>query len=229
MFELPDEENQRPEDLLTRRSNAACLSEAELEQYLHNRLSGVTRESIEEHLLYCQACLDRVTEEEAFASSFRVAARRIEDETLRAAYSGSRQSPLGRLWTWIRRPAGTLSLVFTGAAAVLILIALPSLRPGPAVDVRLAAERGLASTLANPAPAGRLLRLNLDTSGLPETPLRVEVAGPGNQILARSTATPVAGLLRWEMGRSLESGTYWVRLYEPAPGELLREFALIVK
>lgn len=229
MFELPEEDNQRPEDLLARRSNAACLSEEELEQYLHNRLSGVTRESIEEHLLYCQSCLDRVTEEEAFASSFRVAARRIEDETLRAAYAGVPQGPLAKLWNWIRRPAATLSLVFAGAAAVLILIALPSFRPGPPIDITLVAERGLASSLAAPAPAGRLLCLNLDTSGLPELPLRAELAGAGNQIFARSTATPAAGKIRWELGRSLESGTYWVRLYGPSPGILLREFALVVK
>lgn len=229
MFELPSEDDHKSEDLLTRRANTTCLSEAEVEQYLLDRLSGTTRESIEEHLLFCQSCLDRVIEEESFATSFRIAARRMEEANLRAAFSGPPPGRLARLWNWVRRPAGTtISLVFAGAVAALALVALPALYQAPAVDVSLVAERGLASGFSAPAPAGRRLRLNLDTTGLPETPLRLELAGPANYIIARSTAPPAAGL-RWDLGRSLDKGTYWVRLYRSSPDKLLREFALIVK
>jgi hypothetical protein len=229
MFELPSEDDHKSEDLLTRRANTTCLSEVELEDYLHDRLSGTTRESIEEHLLVCHACLDLVIEEESFAGSFRVAARRIETSSLRAAFAGPPPGRFARLWNWVRRPAGTtFSLVFAGAVATLALVALPALYQAPAVDVSLVAERGLASGFSAPASAGRRLRLNLDTTGLPETPLRLELAGPANHIIAGSTAASPTGL-RWDLGRSLDKGTYWVRLYKSNPDTLLREFVLIVK
>lgn len=230
MFEFPSEDEFQPEDLMTRRSNAVCLSEAELEQYLHNRLSGTTRESIEEHLLCCQSCLDRVTEEETFAASFQVAARRIEVERLRAAYSGDASGWVARLWNRIRHPSGTaLSLAFAASFAVLVLVALPEFRRGPTLDVSLVAARGLSSTLSQPVEPGRRLRLNLDTTGLPETTVRLELAGAANHITARSTATPAGGQLTWDLGRGLDTGTYWVRVYQIKPDSLLREFALVVK
>jgi len=230
MFELPSEDEFQPEDLMTRRSNAACLSDSELEQYLHNRLSGTTRESIEEHLLYCHTCLDRVTEEETFAASFRAAARRIEDESLRAAYSNSSIAWFARLWNRIRRPGGAaLSLAFAGVVAVLIVVALPEFSRRPALDVQLVAARGISSSLSEPVEAGRRLRLNLDTTGLPDTVVRLELASAANHIIARSTATPAGGKLIWDLGRGLATGTYWVRVYQAKPDALLREFALVVK
>lgn len=230
MFEVPSEDDHKSEDLLTRRANTTCLSEAELEDFLHDRLSGTTRESIEEHLLYCQSCLDRVMEEESFAASFRIAARRMEEANLRAAFSGPPQGRLARLWNWIRRPTGTsLGLVFAGAVAALALVALPTFHRAPPLDVSLVAERGLASGFSSPAAAGRRLRLNLDTTGLPETAFRLELAGPANQIIARSTASSSAAGLRWDLGRGLDRGNYWVRVYKSNPDTLLREFALIVK
>ena len=102
MFELSPDDERKPEDLLTRRSSEACLSEIELEDFLHNKLSGTTRECVEEHLLFCRACLDRVEEEEQFASSFRAAARRMEEESLKAAFDGPRPG------AWVRdRPIRT--------------------------------------------------------------------------------------------------------------------------
>ena len=44
------EDDGAQEGLLTRRSAQNCLTDHELEEYLFNRLSGVTREVIEEHL-----------------------------------------------------------------------------------------------------------------------------------------------------------------------------------
>ena len=97
------------------------------------------------------------------------------------------------------------------------------------MDVTLVAERGLASRLSAPAESGRPLRLNLDATGLPQATLRVEHAAPGNEIVLNSTAPATEGVLRWDLGRSLSAGSYWVRLYQQNPNTLLREFALTVK
>ncbi len=230
MFELPSEDDRRPEELLTRRANSTCLSESELNDFLHNRLSGTTRESVEEHILCCQSCLDRVEEEEAFTASFRTAARRIEEEDLKASYAGPRPGWLGRLWNRIRRPSRTeSSLVLVFAATLVTIVVVPAMRTGPPMDVTLVAERGLSARFSAPAESGRPLRLNLDATGLPQGILRVELAGPRNVILLNSTAPVSGSVVRWDLGRSLKAGSYWVRLYQHTPDTLLREFALTVK
>jgi hypothetical protein len=229
MFELPSEDDRRPEDLLTRRANSTCLSEAELEDFLQNRLSGTTRESVEEHILVCQTCLGRVEAEEEFTASFRVAARRIEDEDLNAAYTGSRPGWFSRLWKRISHPSRTESSLVLVFAAMLTLVVVPVLRTPSAMDVSLVAERGLASSLSAAAESGRPLKLNLDATGLPRGTLRMELAGQGGEILLSSTAPVSGNVVRWDLGRSLTAGVYWVRLHQQNPDTLLREFALTVK
>ncbi len=230
MFEMPSEDDRQPEELLTRRANSTCLSESELNDFLHGRLSGTTRESVEEHILFCQSCLDRVEEEEAFTASLRTAVRRIEEEDLKAAYAGPRPSWPARLWGRIRAPSRTeSSLVLAFAAIMVTLVVAPSLRQGPVMDVTLVAERGLSSRFSAPAESGRPLRLNLDATGLPQATLRVELAASGNAILLSSTAPASGGVLRWDLGRSLKAGNYWVRIYQQNPDNLIREFALTVK
>ena len=230
MFELPSDDEKQSEELLTRRANSACLSEAELDDFLHDRLSGTTRESVEEHLLYCGSCLDRVEAEETFTAAFRTAARRIEAERLKTAFSGPKPNWAARVWDWLRRPYGVgLGLAMVGAVAAVSLLVIPAMRQRPVMEVTLMAERGLSSSFSPSAGSGRLLRLNLDATGLPGAALRVELAGPGNQIIARSTASVAEGQLRWDLGRSLDTGSYWVRLYQQNPDTLLREYALTVK
>lgn len=225
----PDDERKR-EDLLTRRSNAACLSETELEAFLHNRLSGTTRECVEEHLLVCPACLDRVEEEEQFAASFRTAARRIEDESLKAAFDGPRPGVWARFAAWLRRPLGAgIGLAFVGAVAVLTVAVAPSLRDRPSMEVTLLAERGLAASAGSGAEAGRPLRLNLDAAGLPGQTLELELATMNNSIVLESQGTAIGNVIRWDLGRGLDAGAYWVRIYHPPDNTLLREFALNVK
>jgi anti-sigma factor RsiW len=76
------------ERLLIRRSARKCLTEKEIEDFLFDRLSGVTREAVEEHLLVCEACQDRISMEEEFVGTFRRAARVIECEELERAFGG---------------------------------------------------------------------------------------------------------------------------------------------
>lgn len=86
MTSLGWEDDGTREGLMLRRSVEKCLTEAEIEDYLANRLSGVTREVIEEHLLVCSSCLDCVEQEEEFAEAFRTAALREEAVELERAY-----------------------------------------------------------------------------------------------------------------------------------------------
>lgn len=230
MFELPPDDERKPEDLLTRRSSEACLTEVELEDFLQNRLSGTTRECVEEHLLVCAACLDRVEEEDQFAACFRTAARRLEDEDLKAAYAGPRAGAWNRLVAWLKRPFGAgVGLAVVAATAVLTVTLAPSLRQEPAMEISLRAERGLAASAGPAAEAGRPLKLNLDAAGLPGTTLKLELATINNSLVLQSRAAATGNTIRWDLGRGLEPGIYWVRIYQPFDNSLLREFALNVK
>jgi hypothetical protein len=180
--------------------------------------------------MFCQACLDRVEEEEQFASSFRAAARRMEDESLKAAFDGPRPGAWTRVWAWLRRPFGAgVGLAFVGAAAVLTLAVAPSLREQPAMELTLLAERGLAASAGPEAEAGRPLKLNLDASGLPGQTLELELATMNNTVVLESQGVATGNIIRWELGRGLNAGTYWVRVLQPQDNTLLREFALTVK
>ncbi|QOY90076.1 zf-HC2 domain-containing protein [Paludibaculum fermentans] len=88
MTSLGWEDDGAQEGLMLRRSVGKCLTEAEMEDYLANRLSGVTREVIEEHLLVCAKCLDSVEQEEEFAGVFRSAAMQVEAEEMEKSFSG---------------------------------------------------------------------------------------------------------------------------------------------
>ncbi|WP_321478098.1 zf-HC2 domain-containing protein [uncultured Paludibaculum sp.] len=87
------EDDGAQEGLMLRRSVGKCLTEAEIEDFLSNRLSGVTREVIEEHLLVCSKCLDAVEQEEEFANAFRAAAVRLESEDLEKSYVSEAPPP----------------------------------------------------------------------------------------------------------------------------------------
>ncbi|MBN9662663.1 MAG: zf-HC2 domain-containing protein [Acidobacteria bacterium] len=88
MTSLGWEDDGAQEGLMLRRSVGKCLTEAEMEDYLANRLSGVTREVIEEHLLVCSKCLDSVEQEEEFAALFRSAAMQMEAEEMEKSFLG---------------------------------------------------------------------------------------------------------------------------------------------
>lgn len=88
MTSLGWEDDGAQEGLMLRRSVGKCLTEAEMEDYLANRLSGVTREVIEEHLLVCAKCLDSVEQEEEFAALFRTAAMQMEAEEMEKSFAG---------------------------------------------------------------------------------------------------------------------------------------------
>jgi hypothetical protein len=217
---------------LAQRSSAVCLTEAEVEDFVFQRLSGVTRETVEEHLLYCRECLDRVEQEESFVTAFRHAARELENKDLHRAYSGGPWKRIGAAWKALWGSLGGRNRWFLalGAAALATttVIVIPLRRgPEPAVALDLEVHRGAAQPIAAIAPAGRTLRLHLDAAGLPPGRCRVEIVTDRGQRRAGSVATISEEHVTWS-SPSLAPGSYWVRLYGEPGGEPLREYALRV-
>ena len=190
-----------------------CHADAEdLERYSMGASSPEEIAPIEEHLLICEDCRNRLRETDGFLNSVQMAARQWRRDE-RAATGRSRNIP-----SWLPMLAAVCGLV-------LIAVAIRGVRPrGPAVAVSLTALRGAGA--GNIGPSGRELKLQPDLTGLVEAPAyRLEIVDP--------TGRPVrlAALARTQGGvnvPALGAGLYFVRLYLPA-GNLLREYGLEIR
>lgn len=222
------DEDDGQEGLLTRRSSEYCLSAEEVEDYLFNRLSGVTREAVEEHLLVCESCRSRVEEEERFIEAARSAAGKFETESLLRQMEG--QAAIGASQSRSPRPLHWMAMAAT--AAVLLIggsLTYRMLHPEPALEVSLRAERSGSERTQEPV-AGEKLLLSADLRGLPPlSQYRWSIVDSQGVPVAGGTIEARGESGRIELARGLPAGTYWVRLHEPESGVLLREFGLVVR
>jgi hypothetical protein len=194
------------------------LIEEDLEQYCLGSLVEVGCARLEEHVLLCETCRDRLTETENFVASMREASRQRSGSHVKDRAAGV---IAGR----IRRPSWPGQLASVLLAAMLAVCALVwSGRQSNTVAlpfaVELAAVRGAAP---GPVPAGRPLLLKLDLTGLSDgQPFAGEVVdASGVRVAQFSVGAPV-------QLKALPPGGYFVRIYRSSR-ELLREYALTVK
>jgi hypothetical protein len=195
--------------------------EEHLEEYSRGTLSDEEAERLEEHLLVCAACQDRLAELDAFVDATRQAARQVQAEPPSALEDGLRG--LSRLAG--KPPA----LVMLGAGLLIAVTLTPRLwHSGVAAEVfpvRLEAVRG-PGPLAARAPASRPLALTLDLAGVSGSPTyRVEIVDARGAPAFERTVPGNGGDTVNVAGVRLPVGRYWVRVYEPSGG-LLREYGI---
>ena len=184
---------------------------ADLESYSMGTSSVEETARIEEHLLICEDCRNRLREGEDFLNSMQVAARQSRRDETTAERRG------WKFPAWLP--------VLAACALVLIVVAIYAVRPAaPAVAVSLTALRG--SGAGSIAPAGRELTLQPDLTGLPDVPAyRLEIVDRTGRSV-RLAALPRTQAAVTVPG--LGAGQYFVRLYPPA-GNLLREYGLEIR
>lgn len=197
--------------------------EENLERYSMATLPEAEAEILEEHLLICPLCQERLTESDEYVCAMRTAASK-----LRAGDSSS----------W-RRSLVPPKLAWAGAAAIsliLLLLAsgywhLPRTRNSPPVAVVLQTVRGADGLGGAKAPMNFPLALEADLSGLPiVTAFRLEVVDAQGVLVRRLDLKPEGGRLLAKVPGGLTRGRYWVRLHTAEPDhELLREYALQVE
>ena len=201
-------------------------SEDQLESYALGRLPQQELAPLEEHLLVCEACQDRLREVDSFIAAFREAVRREEPQAA--------ATPASDLWgmipRWLRLVAGWRTPVWGAALAALLLIALvvPSRDGGRYEEVSLRALRGPAAAEAATASSSHLLELRLDLRGIPPLPAyRVEVVTEEGRVRFAAKASASGDELRVRLDSRLSTGRYWVRVStDSAAPELLREYGL---
>jgi hypothetical protein len=167
---------------------------------------------IEEHLLICEDCRNRLRETAGFVNSVQMAARQWRRDE-RAARGHGWSIP-----AWFPVLAAVCGLV-------LIAVAIRVVRPhGPAVAVSLTAFRGAGA--GSIGPSGRELTLQPDLTGLAEAPAyRLEIVDQTGRPVRLATLTRTVGGVNVP---ALGVGLYFVRLYLPV-GNLLREYGLEIR
>jgi hypothetical protein len=194
--------------------NSTHLAEDTLEMYSMGRLSETETEHVEEHLLICPVCQDRLSETDQFVQAIRSAARELENEPVRAPWWSS----LARKLFLTPRPVWAAA----ACAAIALFFFIPRQTPTSVVDLQT--MRGPETPVEAPANSALILRLSLKGLDNPG-PLQVQIASATGQIVAISKAdreqdTAIAH------ANKLSAGTYWVRLYSGT--EILREYGLTV-
>ena len=185
----------------------------DLERYSIGISSLAESTQIEEHLLTCECCQDRLRENDDYVLAVQRASRQLRRDEKVTERGG-----------W-RFPAWFPPLAAVACGLLLIVAAVRLMRsPGPVVAVSLSALR--SNSGGTGAAAGRQLILHPDLTGLAESSsYRLEIVDQ----TGRAVRQDVLG--RTEAGVAipgLGAGQYFVRVYLPA-GELLREYGLQIQ
>ncbi len=194
------------------------VDDEQLEQYSMGNLSEEELTELEEHLLLCGECQERLTEIDAYTQAMRSASTALRSRGTARAYESKTQALFRKL------TVPKLAWASAVAAAVIAVTITGGRRDsaGP-VAVFLTATRG-AELPAAVAPPNTPLTLTLDLTDIPASPrylvdvvdstgrqiVRSEAARQGNRLLISTPKLPV--------------GLYFVRLY--SSGDLLREYGL---
>jgi len=203
-------------------------TETQLERYALERLTEPDLSVLEEHLLICSVCQDRLNEIEDFAVGMQEAlggrgvsgtqhtpGRKV---TARTEPARTASASAGTSWfAWLRAPAFSLAmgaLVLIGAVAVFS----GGAKLAPVASLQLTANRGEMPVVA---PA-REFDLTLDRDSRDTGPFRAEVVDATGHAMWKGPADNGSPGVRVKITQRLKPGVYFVRLYsgsEPAPRE----------
>jgi hypothetical protein len=189
----------------------------DLERYSMGSFPLEDAPRIEEHLLTCDGCQERLLEADEYQFVMRASSaywRRNEGT--------SKKNSKCREW---RIPTWFPGLVAVACGIVLMVVTPHFVRPpGAVVAVSLTALR--SDGAGNGAPSGRDLVLHPDLTGLEESSsYRMEIVNLTGQTVRQGRLTRAQNGV--QVAR-LGAGLYFVRVYLPA-GELLREYGLRIQ
>src|SRR5690242_9669200 len=182
-----------------------------LELYALQRLSLPEAEAIEEHLLLCPSCVQRLEDIGAFAI------------TMREGLKGAREDAESRSLLWFRwlQPRfampGALALALLGLA--IYTAANRSVRVAPVAALELTSLRGGMPTVV----MAREIDLTLTDAPPAGGPFQVEVVNAGGARVWRGAPEAAATGIKARVSARLSPGDYFVRLFS-ATGQLLHEY-----
>jgi len=195
------------------------FTDESLEQYSMDSLAEPALTELEEHLLICSHCRQRLEATDDYVSAMRGAAARIQEE------AESRK----RFWTrvsgalTVRRLGWTLAVMALVLAGITVRVLLRAPRSTQPFALVLETTRGAG---LQHAPAGRPIDLSLDLRGVPALPAyAVEIVDEAGRRQSESSMPGGQSRGRILLPDRLPPGAYFIRLYSPSR-ELLREYGL---
>lgn len=191
----------------------------QLEQYALDRLPEADLAGLEEHLIACAGCRERLDEIGDFALGMSEVTARQSEGWARGRWWGR-----GRLWGWMRRPAFAMAVAFAVLIIVIAVFSKGHQDFAPLVSLQLTALRG---EMPATVPA---VQFNLMLSDGPREggPFRIEVVdATGSRMWTGLAESGPSGVLV-KVTKRLTNGDYFVRLYT-ASGQLLREYGFRVR
>ena len=190
---------------LMSREQRCQVSAEDLERYAMGKMSAEETERIEEHLLVCEPCRDRLEETREFTAAMQSASAEV-----RRRDRGRKAVPV------VATAAGIV------VAICVALLLWPGSRQAP-FAVNLVATRGAADVRI---PAGRPLEIHPDLTGLvSSSTYHLEIVDRGGKRVWSGDLSPPADRA---MVPGRRAGSYFLRVYA-ADGNLLREFALEIQ
>jgi hypothetical protein len=175
--------------------------------------------NVEEHLLLCGYCQEKLEEIDGFVKVFQQAARQMGDRHLE-----KRTETIG-WWGWLKP---LMAAAAASAAILMVTFVLPQQTQERALQsVDLRALRGDPSS-GGVARSGRPLQLRMDTAGIEDVAsYRVEIVEGLGKVVWSGQAERQRGTLSIA-APAVKPGQYWVRLFGP-DREIVREYGLKVR
>jgi len=191
------------------------ISDEALERYSMGTLGVDSVGEVEEHLLGCPSCQDRLVEADEFLALFRTA----------AAQEDAREMPWWR-GIWMQRKIA-LAAVTAAAAVVLIFLNVraPQPIPGAPATVMMESMRGPESSAHITSGRPYLLKFDVAPSEVGADSEVEVVDSAGNPVLT-ARGEQRNGRLTASITK-LARGSYWVRVYRKGGDrEIVAEYAL---
>jgi predicted anti-sigma-YlaC factor YlaD len=191
-------------------------SDEQIESYVLGRMSDLDIPVLEEHLLVCSGCRERLDSMEQFVVGMR------ELHRAEPAFANP-VTPRSDWFAWLRRPAFSMVLAVVALAAIIGVFAGGRTKFAPVATLELTAIRGDVPV------AGPARELDLKLSDAPQNggPFRVEVVdATGHAVWQGVGETSAAGVQ--VRAQHLGTGQYFVRLYA-ASGQLLHEYGFKIR
>ena len=201
-----------------------------LESYVMGKLSEEETAPLEEHLLICPACQNRLEETEQFVHAVRAAAVELRQEP--PSFWHRIRNPFVPTAGFPWKPAFLSAVGAVAVAALVMVVWLPrSVVPGEApYQVRLEAVRGLDDAAIAHSPASRPLILSLSLAELPSfSTYSVQIVDSSGTAVWDSGPQPGKERLDVRVNTALAKGRYWVRLRGGPGAEQLREYGLVIE
>jgi hypothetical protein len=203
-------------------------SEDRLELYALDRLSGTEIIQVEEHLIVCEPCRERLEQNAAFAFAVRDVLRQDSPVPVKAS-----ASPWERVFSkpWFGINLWSPQFAVGALACFVLVVALSwfGIRAGadsrltPVASLQLIALRGDMQSV----PATKALNLTLTDAPAGGAPFRIELVDSGGTAKWSGTPRPDAEGLKAHIARSFAAGTYFARLYDVS-GKLIHEYGFRV-